>query len=546
MKYVSAQRLIRAIVNLSTWGEHLRQRKTHAAIFLSSKLKGMNADSPIEFRDNEDKRFWNEYMRISGNSEPYYDPIARTSRSQQYPHNSAFKARNDRWTSDDFQIATRLADNMWQFAPDYVERLRIKTMTHRETLHPYPEPDLVAWLYRTTPFSDSDDLNVLRARFRSDFNLTEAEIEGLFSSQDWAIESEDEFFASRRLSDELVTEIATNATSEESLDELLATVAEQSEPQPVEPNDIANLAREGRGQLILQGPPGTGKTYLARQAAALLLGAHDDTITDVVRLKNFLASHLLSADDPLLDQASGYWEIVQFHPSFSYEDFVRGISSEVHGDRPVFAAKNRTMARVAEFARDRDKPVVLIIDEINRGDISKILGELIFALEYRGEPVQTLYEVDGSYTIAIPDNVKIIATMNTADRSIALIDFAIRRRFDFVDVPASRHSLEKYLTHGPSTPEKIDKVLALFDAANRALPDDADHKVGQTYFMSHESDEIARRFVFQVLPLLAEYQREGIVGQNLRLRPNGWLRDTGIPLSHPRPFDLVEQISRWL
>jgi hypothetical protein len=81
---------------------------------------------------------------------------------------------------------------------------------------------------------------------------------------------------------------------------------------------------------------------------------------------------------------------------------------------------------------------------------------------------------------------------------------------------------------------------------NEPLTDKADHQVGHTYFMSAEPGDIARRFAFQVLPLLAEYRREGLIGENVRVRPNGWPRERGIPLVHPRPFDLVDQMVAWL
>jgi 5-methylcytosine-specific restriction protein B len=166
--------------------------------------------------------------------------------------------------------------------------------------------------------------------------------------------------------------------------------------------------------------------------------------------------------------------------------------------------------------------LLLIIDEINRGDISKIFGELIYALEYRGKPVATPYDVDGDATITIPENLLLLGTMNTADRSIALIDYALRRRFVFVDVPADRNVIAQHPWFVSDSDRQVS--LRLFDATAELFSDDESLRnlaVGPSYFLpaSQQTEvpasvaALARRFVYEVCPLLREYEAEGRFGR---------------------------------
>ena len=159
---------------------------------------------------------------------------------------------------------------------------------------------------------------------------------------------------------------------------------------------------EDKRQVIFYGPPGTGKTYVAREFAKTVAG----------RL--------------------GAVQLVQFHPSYAYEDFVEGYRpSGLKGGLPNFEVRNGPLRRLADRARESESEAihVLIIDEINRGNLAKVFGELYFLLEYRDEPITLQYSDD---EFQLPENLWIIATMNTADRTISLLDAALRRRFHFV------------------------------------------------------------------------------------------------------------------
>ena len=380
-------------------------------------------------------------------------------------------------------------------------------------------------------------------------------------------------------------------------------------------NSLTTKLLKYKHQIILQGPPGTGKTREAKRIARELLS--------------------LGENDSL--EGCEQFKLIQFHPSYSYEDFVRGIVAKPNeeGDGIVYTAENKILGAFAKEAfnnwnkaqqntqtlkeqdifeafiehikeelaqsedykypltdsiyifnaddkrfkykgdnwevhsrglnmnyaeikriidsgiRDRqgvtkltniggqarqhasyfirivekyyefkesynpnitDKiplmPYVLIIDEINRANLSAVLGELIYALEYRGEAVQSMYAIDDDNTLVLPANLYIIGTMNTADRSVGHIDYAIRRRFAFVDV------LPKDLTNelGDNFAEKLyGEVSKLFEG-NTLSPEFRKEEVqlGHSYFIT-EQTPIAIRWEYEIKPILLEYIKDGVL-----------------------------------
>lgn len=194
-------------------------------------------------------------------------------------------------------------------------------------------------------------------------------------------------------------------------------------------------------------------------------------------------------------------QIIQFHPSYSYEEFIEGIRPEARDDGPPrYPVRPGIFRAFCEEARGQDGLFVIIVDEINRGNIAKIFGELMFLLEYRDRSVPLAYS--GRY-FSIPDNVYLIGTMNTADRSIALVDFALRRRFHFVHFGADRDILARWI-QANGTP--VPYLLNLFDAVNRAI-DDRDYQIGFSYFMKPGLTEADLRRVwrYSIEPYLEEY-----------------------------------------
>ena len=259
--------------------------------------------------------------------------------------------------------------------------------------------------------------------------------------------------------------------------------------------EIADLLKDKK-QIIFQGPPGTGKTYVARE----------------------LAKCLAESDDRV--------RIVQFHPSYAYEDFVEGFRPvrDKETKQAGFELREGPLRQMADQAwdRDRDELHFLVIDEINRGNLSKILGELYYLLEYRADDEEDddddlemqLQYSDESF--AMPSNLYLIGTMNTADRSIALVDAALRRRFYFVEFHPDeepikgllRAWLDKYAS-------AMDWVADVVDLANRKLSN-REAAIGPSYFMKKDGldeEKMKRVWKYNGLP----YIEEQLYGSTLSL-----------------------------
>jgi len=299
--------------------------------------------------------------------------------------------------------------------------------------------------------------------------------------------------------------------------------------------------------VILQGPPGTSKTWCAKRLAARILFP-DRAVNAIEALVNQYET------DGAGEFADAGWDIVQFHPAYNYEDFVRGIqvsTEKQNGLPPIvrYDTVHRIFSEMCQRAgrpANSEKKFVLIIDEINRANLAAVLGELIYALEYRGEPVRTPYKVKGGgYGITVPRNLYIIGTMNTADRSIGHIDYAVRRRFAFVPMLPSRVTVER---HYAQHPELWAVAHHLFDAVDGLFaPGEGcrlsrefyrdDVQPGHTYFLVDTAGGEAPacrglilKFVYQVVPLLREYVKDGVLTGNLA----DWtVGGVAIPLSAP-------------
>ena len=150
---------------------------------------------------------------------------------------------------------------------------------------------------------------------------------------------------------------------------------------------------------------------------------------------------------------------------------------------------------------------VLVIDEINRANVSAVLGELIYGLEYRGKEVQTPYKVDGKTGLVIPENLQIIGTMNTADRTIGQIDYAVRRRFAFVHCPPDKSVVE---SEGGVRASEFFKMVDNVFAHLSADYDKEDVCIGHSYFLA-DGVELANKIIYQVVPILREYLKDGVL-----------------------------------
>jgi len=302
----------------------------------------------------------------------------------------------------------------------------------------------------------------------------------------------------------------------------------------------------GVHQMIFQGPPGTSKTFESKRFVLKQLAPAAPTFS-----KPFISQKDISEDlekyklteqdydNPTASSKikTGGWDLVQFHPSYGYEDFIRGIEVKPVGGVPSYESVNRILGKIAEFAQIAAKnssgnapKFYLIIDEINRANLATVFGELIYGLEYRNSSVSTPYQVvdkaSGKTTkdIKIDENLFIIGTMNTADKSIDSIDYAIRRRFIFIDSPAERDVVIKCYQNAAAKTDDESIELLLFDGVQKVFDDErffnneyrkSDVRLGHTYFLRDRAtgyeEVIVEHFVFQVIPILREYVKDGIL-----------------------------------
>ncbi|WP_265444419.1 McrB family protein [Flexivirga meconopsidis] len=245
---------------------------------------------------------------------------------------------------------------------------------------------------------------------------------------------------------------------------------------------------EDKKQVIFYGPPGTGKTYLAQRLAAAL------------------------------QPDSSKRQVVQFHPSTSYEDFFEGFRPRLDAEgQMVYELRKGPLAILAEAAEaDPTTPHIMLIDEINRANLPRVFGELLYLLEYRSQSVMTSYRPDEGFEL--PPNLYFIGTMNTADRSIALVDAALRRRFHFVPFMPHEGPMEGLLQRWLAAHDGPVWVAAVVDAVNdelrRALR--GPHlQIGHSHFMVEGLTDaaLARIWTYSVYPFIEDqfYGREDVL-----------------------------------
>ncbi|WP_051004002.1 AAA family ATPase [Gottschalkia acidurici] len=240
---------------------------------------------------------------------------------------------------------------------------------------------------------------------------------------------------------------------------------------------------ENKKNLILKGAPGVGKTFISKRLAHVMMGEKDET-----RI-----------------------HMVQFHQSYSYEDFIEGFRPKAEGEG--FELKQGPFVKFArKAARDPERDYFFIIDEINRGNMSKIFGELMMLIEddKRDMHINLLYSND---KFSVPSNLYIIGMMNTADRSLALLDYALRRRFSFFEIkPAFQNDTFKSYVNELDNPEVLNRVIDEIRSLNNGITEElgTGFQIGHSYFVgsSYKVDTLNRVeevIEYEIIPQLFEY-----------------------------------------
>lgn len=240
--------------------------------------------------------------------------------------------------------------------------------------------------------------------------------------------------------------------------------------------------------IILQGPPGVGKTFIAKRLAYTLIGTKDDS-----RIK-----------------------MIQFHQSYSYEDFIQGLRPDGEGG---FKLKNGVFYEFCKTAsRNAGEDYFFIIDEINRGNLSKIFGELLMLIESdkrgRANEMPLTYSEKESEEFFVPENLYIIGTMNTADRSLAIIDYALRRRFAFISIqPMFNDRFVNFLSKKGVEKEFAQQISDVILTLNETITSDPNlskgFQIGHSYFSNPKTENIRHWYKkiieLEIAPLLEEY-----------------------------------------
>ncbi|ACB84391.1 AAA family ATPase [Natranaerobius thermophilus JW/NM-WN-LF] len=275
-----------------------------------------------------------------------------------------------------------------------------------------------------------------------------------------------------------ITEVVEEQDGEAPFEQSISNLTEEISFEQDVTEEILNLLKLKKN-VVFYGPPGTGKTYVAKKIANYLVGGQSKNI-----------------------------KFIQFHQNYSYEDFIEGIrpeSKKVNGthiiDYPIRPGVFKTLCDNAK--ENPEEKYVLIIDEFNRGNISKIFGELLYSLEYRSEDnsIQLPYSKEKEL-FYIPDNLYIIATMNTADKSLTRIDFAMRRRFAFYKFNVDTKIL---INWGEKQGLVMDSLATLIEDVNNEIGDE-NFFIGISFFMREDLPETIKYiWKSEIYPYLEEY-----------------------------------------
>ena len=460
--FTSLERLKPAILALADWrGQVKQQTVAHVFPFLALLEKGVNTSTGTQFEELDDFAFFDKYNKIEDDiDKPYFDPFTRQFRIASHPHSNIATARKGTF-SRSWNAANFTEDDgktIWKLNTDFADTFRKKVLTKATNTIRLPIVDLAVWLFREEEFPDGADSETLIQRFKDRFKLGNDNFNTLFQ---YNAEPASSIFSAQKPSAEEITKLVRDLSldaAEEALkpkvtDENSEFVLTKLKEDDAILAEVKALLALGTSGIILRGAPGTGKSWYAEQIALTLTKGATER---VYRL--------------------------QFHPSFSYEDFFDGyVPSE--DTKSGFKIVGKTFRQAIEHAANSNEIVALVIDEINRGDTSRIFGESLTYIEYGWRGVKFRPRL-ANEDVSVPQNLFVLATMNPHDRSITQLDMALLRRFDHVDVPPSAELANQFMQDAGMAPEKAELVTEWFNTLQKLLP----FGLGHTFFR-HVGDE---------------------------------------------------------
>lgn len=439
------------------WLSAQSQGGKHLVPLLALLEKGAGDGGTVQLEERPDEYdFWDRYFKVPGDDDkPFVNPLTLRRGEQDFPHSNAATIRKNtfalKWKAA--QLSSGPANEaFWKLSSDYASIFRQKGLTKGGDVARVPAVDLASIMLRKEKFRDGATIDDLVDAFRKRFKQRDQDFDAIFEV---IPEGREQIFR-------------TAPVSEREYDEAIggSVIVDDSAPSPLpggvavvptaleDPDDailvqVRELLALNSSGIIIRGVPGTGKTWYAHRLAASLVA---DPVADIFR--------------------------VQFHPSYGYEDFVEGYRPD-ESAKSGFKVFDKVFLDACTRAREPGRGyVAFVIDEINRGDPARIFGDLLTYLEhgYRGEAFSLAYSGTKVY---VPANLLVIGTMNPYDRSIAQLDSAFVRRFDYIDMPPSVEMVGYFLEQGGGfSSEQIERVERWFEALQRLLP----QGIGHTYF----------------------------------------------------------------
>lgn len=461
-KFLRTERVALAICCLEEWREQKQQASMHLWPLLSlmhAKV-GKTAFSP--YQHSSESEFWDKFFRLPGDqreeknsdgkfTEEYYiEPLVLSLKPSDYPHRGPWSIRTRTFVGSWKAAIAEDENKSWKLAPNYADIFVDKVLRRGDEVHMIPVVDLAAFLFRECTFPAEADARWLERKFREEFPFETSDYQKLFK---FVEEDTDILFQGERPEPEtLHAQIVSVLVQKDPTSPQPPMLLTDEKKSLLESDDalyvrVRELLEANSSGIIFRGCPGTSKTWYAKQIA-----------------------HKLVKDQSHVFQC-------QFHPSLGYEDFVEGhVPDET--SKSGFKVVDKLFLEACAVAERINSNVVVIVDEINRGDPARVFGELLTYVEhgYRGVPFRKAYS---GATAIIPKNLLVFGTMNQHDRSITQFDLALIRRFDHVDLEPSVELVEKFLTNtGKFSTEQIDRVTRWFETLQKMLP----FGIGHTYF----------------------------------------------------------------
>ena len=458
-KKVKDERVATALNNMAAWrGMAKSQAATHLFPMLALIERGagnppgsaklMN-ETPHEFE------FWDKYFRLDDGNEakPYFNPVTLRRAEAGFPHSNSATIRKNTFAGK-WNAATRTMTDegeQWTLDDAYADIFREKVLTKGDQVARAPVIDMAVLFFRDRDFPDDADARALETAFREVFPQRDEDYQKLFV---FHAEDPDKLFVDSAepqdyraaILDTLIGDVQSSSAIPEAKPESL--IMDLDDPVLVQVQKLLGLGTSG---IILTGVPGTGKSYYAKRIGKHLV---KEPKTDIFK--------------------------VQFHPSYGYEDFVEGYRPD-ESSQSGFKVVDKTFLIACQRARElapENRFVVLIVDEINRGDPARVFGELLTYIEraYRGEDFTLPFS---GKPFSVPENLVMLGTINPYDRSVSQVDAAFVRRFDHIEISPSREVAETLLEKSEGfTPQQITDIGAWFDTAQRLVP----FGIGHSFF----------------------------------------------------------------